>query len=1173
MKSVFLLLLIIISANLGAQTSTDFQVNANACKAENLKITNLSVGPISQEWDFCESDLLVQPQLSSDFSLANVSGLVDLRVKSDDNLWYSFVCDADGNKLIKLAYGSSLENTPIQSTVAPFLIPSGIDIIEIGGRWYGLLGTFSQAKLYLLEFGNSLSNNPTINQVQLPDNPFNGIRSIRIVREGTSYIALVANFNAPRITRINFGTQLSTSPISYDFINVPGSSLLVGLDNIETSDGNKYLFASSFGTDQLFRLSFGMSWSGAPAIDYLNTGPYSFVNPTGLDIEYEGENFFLFSILNSGRLYRINFGQSLSTNGVIDDLGVFSDMVTVWGMDLVRHFGSYAAIFSKYGSNNKIYKIYLKDSNCSASIDSDQDFDPPLVSFANSGQHVITLRNYFSDKIEVQSYPTLVSSYQSPDIIFNASGNCVSHDLIFNVTSISNNIINYLWSFGDIQTSNDPNPTHKYATAGEYNVQLNVEATNGCRNLTEKTIKIYDPPAPSFTSPSGLICTNNEFTFANSTNDNFDGYLTYQWYVNNVLESTARDFKYAFSSGGDKNIKLVTSIPGCSNEQVQTISNVQSGPIVGFDVSGKCEAELISFANKSSGDIAGYEWSFGNGATSIVKDPQFQFSSEGQYVVTLKTAGTNGCISTTSQNLQIYSKPETNFSLDLPPFSCAGTPSQFHDTTPAMTDSNVASWSWKFGDVANGTASAKNPTYTYAAAGNYSVSLTATTNYGCSNSIQKTISIQPSPVAAFENTLACLNQGVQFTNTSAGIKASQWKIGAATYSTKNPPTQKFSLPGNYPVQLTVTGNNDCTNTFTKNVFIATPPTLNFDWTAPCVNNQTKFVNTSSGGNDPATVMWDFPNAIAQGAQATYSTPGTNTVTMSLKGQSGCVYTLNKDVIIENSPVADFSASDVLGKAPLIVDFVNMSSPADLSYAWSFLKNGRAIGNDIVKNPIYTFGETGDYAAELTVKNLKECIAKKSLPIKVVVPSYNVVMSDFRLVSATDGSRKAEVTLWNKSNIPVVDPEVVLDVSGGPLIKETIKRKIMPDQVVTQNLGISIIPRSLTYACAECLLKDDIELFNNIKCITLTEDDILFIPYPNPVQNQLSFDWISTTTDEAHVMIYNARGEKIFDQRWDTIITGLNKLSVPTESWGNGVYFLTFSQNGENHTFRFVVARE
>ena len=102
--------------------------------------------------------------------------------------------------------------------------------------------------------------------------------------------------------------------------------------------------------------------------------------------------------------------------------------------------------------------------------------------------------------------------------------------------------------------------------------------------------------------------------------------------------------------------------------------------------------------------------------------------------------------------------PTANFSF-APQNPVMGNAVQFTDTSTG----SPTSWAWNFGDPASGgsnTSAAQNPTHTFAAAGSYNVSLTAT-NAGGSNTTQKSVTVSaggPIPCVADEHTL-CLNNG------------------------------------------------------------------------------------------------------------------------------------------------------------------------------------------------------------------------------------------------------------------------------------------------------------------------------------------------------------------------------------------------------------------------------
>jgi PKD repeat protein len=82
--------------------------------------------------------------------------------------------------------------------------------------------------------------------------------------------------------------------------------------------------------------------------------------------------------------------------------------------------------------------------------------------------------------------------------------------------------------------------------------------------------------------------------------------------------------------------------------------------------------------------------------------------------------------------------PTANFS-----FNCTGLDCDFTDQS-TDSDGAIASWSWSFDD--GGASIAQNPSHTYAAAGTYTVSLTATDDDGAEDSMNRSVTVsEPGP--------------------------------------------------------------------------------------------------------------------------------------------------------------------------------------------------------------------------------------------------------------------------------------------------------------------------------------------------------------------------------------------------------------------------------------------
>ena len=128
-------------------------------------------------------------------------------------------------------------------------------------------------------------------------------------------------------------------------------------------------------------------------------------------------------------------------------------------------------------------------------------------------------------------------------------------------------------------------------------------------------------------------------------------------------------------------------------------------------------------------------------------------------------------------------------------------PVQFTDTSTDIP----TSWSWDFGDGTNSTE--QNPTHTYDAAGNYTVTLTASNNKGSDSTSLEIVQVAGEPpVAGFsvDKTSGESPLKVNFTDESTNSPARWfWDFGDGTNSTEQNPAHWYA-PGKYSVNLTVT---------------------------------------------------------------------------------------------------------------------------------------------------------------------------------------------------------------------------------------------------------------------------------------------------------------------------------------------------------------------------------
>ncbi|MDP4730526.1 MAG: PKD domain-containing protein [Flavobacteriales bacterium] len=130
--------------------------------------------------------------------------------------------------------------------------------------------------------------------------------------------------------------------------------------------------------------------------------------------------------------------------------------------------------------------------------------------------------------------------------------------------------------------------------------------------------------------------------------------------------------------------------------------------------------------------IQSYSWDFGNGQVSSLQSDVAIYAAEGDYSVTLTLTTTDGCIYSVQNIIPIYPSPVAAFS------SSWDEPTNVVSFTNESTISSgsINFYNWDFG---TSTSNLQNPDYTFPIPDYYNVTLTATSDLGCTNSITQLV--------------------------------------------------------------------------------------------------------------------------------------------------------------------------------------------------------------------------------------------------------------------------------------------------------------------------------------------------------------------------------------------------------------------------------------------------
>ena len=141
--------------------------------------------------------------------------------------------------------------------------------------------------------------------------------------------------------------------------------------------------------------------------------------------------------------------------------------------------------------------------------------------------------------------------------------------------------LDYLWDFGDNQTSSLKSPQHSWDDAGKYTVTLTVEDGTGQEGTTSKVVEIKPlGPRPQFVFEDDngndveKIRSNSNITLDGSETISPDGTIVeYKWDFGDGVERTTNESStdYTWSTGGYYNVTLIVID---ENEQSGAITKV-----------------------------------------------------------------------------------------------------------------------------------------------------------------------------------------------------------------------------------------------------------------------------------------------------------------------------------------------------------------------------------------------------------------------------------------------------------------------------------------------------------------------------------------------------------------------------------------------------------------------
>ncbi|MGB0522776.1 MAG: PKD domain-containing protein, partial [Flammeovirgaceae bacterium] len=668
----------------------------------------------------------------------------------------------------------------------------------------------------------------------------------------------------------------------------------------------------------------------------------------------------------------------------------------------------------------------------------------------------------------------------------------------------------YTWNYGDAtSTTGDEvtqnNITHTYSAVGSYDVTLTYIDANGCSATDMVTTVTVDTPVVSFTAVPMELCVDSVVTFAVGTSFPVaaGNITTYEWDYDDgggfqapVAPSGAGNFAYPVAGEYQPQLRVTTN-DGCQSTYtlpeeiivvdqpvIDSIAIITTMPACGsdniffevyFDTTGGLPIadSVIFVATNLTDGTAGQDQSVTEIAPltnpAIVSMP---FTSIGQFSITA-TAFRNTCAAVNSYTLSDFGDTVeihgtiAGFTMNgvidgTTSSSCAFSTREVTVTNTSQGTDNVdlqdLVFEWDFGGAPDGTSpittqihldtGSTSLDYIYAAAGSYTVTLTATdTLTGCTDVTTFTanvgeadaaITLTPNGFTATGEYCrgATINLAETSSLTAATVSARSWTIRrldpAFGFTDVNNTSQNFDYTfeeaGEYEIQLDITTNGGCT--FADNALLRQLDTIivrgpNADFSKIdltglpfCLSGSggfpgqpVQFLNTASDTNTIAPngadslFQWSWDYGDGSGADVyfaqvdtvshTYTAAGTYDVTLTVTDGNGCSdsHTITSVVDVV-TPSASFTVSDTFAclEDNRIFTFTSNSTggTGPYTYTWDVDDPAFTSTNSNSVTHTYVNGSSTAKTVSLTITDANGCTSSASVNITVFDVEPNIL---------------------------------------------------------------------------------------------------------------------------------------------------------------------------------------
>lgn len=572
------------------------------------------------------------------------------------------------------------------------------------------------------------------------------------------------------------------------------------------------------------------------------------------------------------------------------------------------------------------------------------------------------------------------------------------------------------WHFGDGLTDTVQNPKHIYKDTGHYLVKLYTYkyTYDGCSNFDSAFLKVRVTGRPVARFVSQNRCELGEVQYVDSSIAPPDELINLRmWKFHTGSTVYLKNPKKYYDTSGMYPVRYIVRTEYFCYDTIMDSIYISPLPDVGFTADRACQFDSIDFVNTSTvreGKIASYSWAFGDGDSSIKKDPSHFYQDSGQYIVTLSATTDSAC--SWSYNDTVYKYPVVDLAFDFND-TCQDIRIDFvNKTNPSGANITAMGWINSAGD----TSDNYNYNYTFDTDGNYLVRLWVEIDSFCKDHLEKSVEIYPLVKTGFKHSDLCVNKTVEFINTSTissgGINIQSWLLGDGKTYYNDTNAITYSSPGVKNISLKTVSDKGCLSKLDTQLTLKEIEITSLKFSDVCAGSVQTILPVYTLNYDTIdTWEWDVNSTLVSTTDnltTGFSPAGKYEIKLTVNTTGGCTAALIDSIVIFENPVAQFTVGPVCDRSDFTIDNTSFISPpyTITNYYWLY-NNALASTSQlpVIKSDINVLTGIG-----LVVKSDKGCY--DTLVRNTAV--YPLPQVDFYYIDSCLGQT---TTLKDKSVVP------------------------------------------------------------------------------------------------------------------------------------------------------------